>query len=354
MLYCPFLKGKQAEFLALRDIASIDLPDFRPIFDVTPVGGGKSESPADESIARFLKYMARYYAEADQVAIDIFDFSPHWRCQNGSHPLHALVDGIVELGIDPTIGVGLDRDPAFVAAFREVLRKHKNARCFVRWLPEDMQVPRLSAMDYSDLSEEAGLSEKVEFHVLDFRGIYGADCSRASNDAMLFLNDGPLVDCQVIVASSAIPHPQNFSRIVPRDSTHQAARSEMVLYELLAKQKIDFDLAYGDYGVVNPEFSEPNMEPELLATIMVPKIFYSSKSEWYFARGSKFSEHPDGHHQYYAMAHDLVSSHYFYDPDFSPGDRYIYTRSKGEGTSGNPPSWLRAEISHHILNVLNS
>ena len=98
-------------------------------------------------------------------------------------------------------------------------------------------------------------------------------------------------------------------------------------------------MRYGDYGVVTPDFSELE-NPQLIVGRMGPNARYTLDNRWFVTRGRRFQT--DGYDQYYTLAEQVASLAEFSGRTFSFGDEYIDVRANGNGTTGNPTTWIAA------------
>lgn len=83
-------------------------------------------------------------------------------------------------------------------------------------------------------------------------------------------------------------------------------------------------------------------------------IRYTDVDLWEVFRGEGLqNKNGAGHKQYPALAKLLVAQDYFKGTDYSFGDSYISDRAKDDNKNmGNPTTWLKAGINHHITLVV--
>ena len=81
-------------------------------------------------------------------------------------------------------------------------------------------------------------------------------------------------------------------------------------------------------------------------------IRYTLSEEWLLMRGEGiFNKDGPGPSQWPANATLLRESKDFYGSGFSYGDEYISRMGDGADTNGNPGTWIRAGINHHMTVV---
>lgn len=109
--------------------------------------------------------------------------------------------------------------------------------------------------------------------------------------------------------------------------------------------------AFGDYTIQHPIFFEPTPGANPSASIR-----YTLPETWMINRGQGLrSPKSAGHAQYPALANLLIKRKEYFGKDFSYGDSYIYEIGSDVNNkkTGNPRTWLRAGINHHISCVIS-
>ena len=105
---------------------------------------------------------------------------------------------------------------------------------------------------------------------------------------------------------------------------------------------------YGDYTIQHAIFIEPPERANFSASIR-----YTTDEHWLIMRGEGvFNEGGPGFGQWPANARLLIERPEFCGPEFSDGDRYVYEMGQQTSKTGNPESWLRAGINHHVTFVV--
>jgi hypothetical protein len=102
---------------------------------------------------------------------------------------------------------------------------------------------------------------------------------------------------------------------------------------------------YGDYTIVNPEFTPRDMR--LIKS--GGKVVYAEAKNWYVCKGGAFRDNP-------AQMHDhcryILTARNFRGPAFSEGDEFIDKCAKKTDGPSNQTRWKEVAISHHIMQVL--
>ena len=108
---------------------------------------------------------------------------------------------------------------------------------------------------------------------------------------------------------------------------------------------------FADYTIQHPLFKEPVRGANPSASIR-----YTIPEEWMIMRGRGLrSPKSNGHAQYPALAQLLLIQKEFCKGSFSFGDEYVETVGASLKTkkTGNPRTWLRAGINHHLAMVVS-
>ena len=102
---------------------------------------------------------------------------------------------------------------------------------------------------------------------------------------------------------------------------------------------------YGDYTIVNPEFTPRDMRRIKSGG----RVVYTDPSNWYVRKGGAFRDNP-------AQMHDhckyILASGKFRGAKFSEGDAFIEKCANKAVKPSNQPFWKQVAISHHIMQVL--
>ena len=104
---------------------------------------------------------------------------------------------------------------------------------------------------------------------------------------------------------------------------------------------------YGDYTIQHPIFREP---PEF--SNPSASIRYTVEDAWLIFRGEGLRGSELGNEQYAGHAILLRDREEYYGKSFSFGDKYAWDIAEGCSKTGNPMSWIRAGVNHHITVVV--
>jgi len=154
-----------------------------------------------------------------------------------------------------------------------------------------------------------------------------------------------------IVTGSSIP--PSIADLVETNSDVIIQRYELAILRLVKASlsaKINFFIA--DYGTISPYYSDVEMPPEVLQSIMTPKIAYSFKDEIWITRGGAMKTHPQGYSQYNYMAHVLVNKSFFRGAGHSFGDNYFVEKSQHQGNNATPSTIVKPTLNAHITYMM--
>lgn len=102
---------------------------------------------------------------------------------------------------------------------------------------------------------------------------------------------------------------------------------------------------YGDYTIVNPEFTPRDMRRIKSGG----RVVYTESNTWCVRKGGAFRDNP-------AQMHDhckyILTSGKFRGENFSEGDDFIAKCANKVVKPSNQPRWKQVAISHHIMQVL--
>ena len=345
MRYVPFLKLKNNEVSALEALNAAILANITPLFDIPRVKD-MNESDFINRVRIALKSLNTHWNKDKWFYIDVFDITPTLK-PRGRNVYRYTLDKFHEFKIIPV--VGLDRDQDHLDSVMAFLQKiQKKTKVAIRLLPSDFISFEAVESEIEDLlGNIIDLSESVDL-LLDARTLTRDSVKRIASDAAIFANIfASKYECRrIVISGSSIP--SSVSDIVGTNEEATFARLEKQLWTTFNNKCKIKNIAFGDYGVVSPEYSDIDLSPEMFPNITTPKIIYTCDDKYYAVRGAAFKTHPDGYRQYFYLAQKVATKPFFRGDKFSAGDKYIYQRSSGKGTSGSPGSWIKIVVNAHM------
>lgn len=349
--YIPILRWKAAEREALEQIQSDSRRFITPLIElVMPQPKAQEKSPAeqlDESIASF-------QASKDKIITDILKC---WGQDPVFIDLH-LIDGSIrasaladilaagkklDIFMIPVINIVPVIDFDSDVKTREVAiafgKEHKHGICL-----------RLSR---SDLGRDS-LGESMEA-LVTASGLRKAEIDlivdlKLNNEdpATLvgFINKIPDLKAWRTFTLASGAFPPDLTQFTTPD-LYRIPRADWQSWEQI-KLSLKREPSFGDYTIQHPVYRDPVRGANPSASIR-----YATNGEWVIMRGMGLrSAKSNGHAQYPANANLLINTSEFksFGEDFSYGDAYIAKIGKDVNNkeTGNPKTWLRAGINHHM------
>lgn len=175
-----------------------------------------------------------------------------------------------------------------------------------------------------------------------------------------------VVDYKVCAASDPsfsyvaerLPHIESWRSVValggsfPKDLTslsvgqHDLPRLEWVSWSQQVNSALYRVPSFGDYTTQHAIYYEPPEGANVSASVR-----YTSDSYWVVMRGEGLrNKRGPGFAQYPATAELLMARKEYCGSQFSFGDFYVWQiGSRQISSTGNPETWLRAGINHHIV-----
>ncbi len=101
---------------------------------------------------------------------------------------------------------------------------------------------------------------------------------------------------------------------------------------------------YSDYAIQHPIFYG-----QIPGTNASASVRYTDDTQWEVSRGEGLrNKKGAGHKQYPALAQIIIGQNFFKGENFSAGDKYIAERAADNTKTGNPTTWLKAGLNHHL------
>lgn len=358
--YVPILRWKQAEKFALYRLRVDDKAKMTPLIELTPAAFApkkRAKSPENEDVGHPLAVteptpdpgsVLRHHA---REVLRFWGYSPFFLETAHLEGLIPLIDGKTHalsffaqlareyrLKLVPVTSLG--RSAAHCTAVEEVLKSDCNGLCL------RVTISELLDSGFADRAIDTLKGYSATFKDSDLLIDYGVFNAEAPGIASLITTVPSVTDWRsIIVAQGSFPKDlQGF-----KPGTHKILRSEWKAWhdgfrtcgELRWPSFSDYTIQYGKY--VEPvENANPSAS-----------IRYALSDEWIIMRGEGiFNDDGPGGAQWNAHAILLTERDEFYGPDFSYGDAYIAQMSRERKKHGNPMTWIRAGLNHHMSVVL--
>lgn len=342
MNYFLFVKSKLGDFNSTK---FLDGQGVVPVFDF--VSGEKKLQKISAKQDKFIDNIIKNYTKDFLFYVDHYDLDLDVRYAGNIHP-YSKYERLLAAGYNTGLVTGIDRDIAHNNEVMSLLSKYPNTPVLIRLLIEDILAPNLVLPQLKNLIVDLKEHTSRVDLVIDCR-VFSESTSyyHAKIERFIQRFEKEAIDCIVVVTGSSIP--EKINDIVKTGTSIYLDRKEAKLWRLVnAIPSHYICFAYGDYGVVSPDFEELDSN---IAIPIVPKITYTFDESYYITRGFKTNTHPNGFGQYKDLAKDVTLLNN-YRTQFSLGEKYIENiADKNIDGTGNPTTWITATMNQHIRYV---
>jgi hypothetical protein len=277
--------------------------------------------------------------------VDLNLIAPSERTENRIHPVRFIFDDLRAINSQAIPVTGLQRDNAYQAEVKRVLRKDGSGAC--------LRVRIELAAKNTFRTEIDSLLSTLE--------IQPSDC-------YLILDLGtpnfiPLEGFSMVIQNiiSAFPYLNNWRTFTVLGTSLPETtgeikkggeiipRHEWPLYKMLVANFREAGLrlpSFGDYAISHPKVLALDMRlVRPYATIR-----YTIDDAWYIIIGENVRDY--GYGQYHRLSERIRASRYYCGPTFSWGDQYIQECANGSVGTGNLTTWRQVGTNHHIEKVV--
>lgn len=339
--YVPVLRWKGAERAALQHLFLTDKNGLTPLLEIPPTDFA-SGADVDSLLSRCGRQIAKSWGCA-RAFVDLALIDPPVRSLAGRHPVVVFWEFAREHQLILVPVTGVSRTLEFQLAVRNVIEQDGHG-VGVRLTLSDLESPSLGS-DLNALNASLGLTYEDVDLLVDF-GI----ADESNSDFAYVCDRVPWIERwrSFTVIAGAFPKDlQEFKvgqHLLPRHEW-----SQWLVQVLSSLSKLPRVPTFGDYTIQHAIYHEPPPGANVSASIR-----YTTSAHWLIMRGEGLrTAGSPGHKQYPANAVLLCEREEFCDPYFSYGDEYISKVAKGKITTpGNPETWLRAGINHHLTFVV--
>ena len=341
--YVPVLRWKQAEREALQYLESNIQDRITPLIELIPSNfKEKKTTPTfDLMLSQTIDGIFDSWGKK-RFFIDLQHLDPNFRPPTGGHLLRRFGEEADKRGLSYVPTTGLSRVRAYQEAVKVLSKKSKSGVC-IRLCLSDLRRNKISSELY-DLLGLVGASPKNSDLIID--------CQYITDNNLNFKNIyNEIPDLQdwrtfTVIGGAFSKNLSGFSV-----GQHELARLDWMFWKKILKSRPSFIRlpSYGDYTIQHPIYSEPPVRSNFSASIR-----YTSDDCWVIMRGEGvFNQDGPGYAQWPANAELLCDRSEFCGEDFCFGDQYIKDMSMQVMRPGNPTTWLRAGINHHLSFVVN-
>jgi hypothetical protein len=341
--YIPFLKAKRGELTAMGELVPEVKQAICPFFDFPRKKANyDSETYADtaQSIVTSLK---KHWGNDAEFYFDDFDIDQKLTVK-GEHQYSYMLRALQELQVIPVVALDRTKHNATVAQLKRedeitstTVAFRANQSVFEDFDDNEDQI------DY-DLANVFKQFEMIDL-VLDCRLCTGMNVSETGREIAVFIKKfcAAYSVRRVVVTGSSIP--PKIGDVLDVDETKQLQRRELAI---IAKTRSlsDVNVITGDYASVSPFYSDAELDPRLMQTVMTARLIYPFNGFHYFIRGGSMRSR--GAEQYFGLAKQLCDSTFFRGPTYSSGDAYLYEKSRSRGNNATNGAVVKPSVVAHI------
>ena len=347
--YIPFLKGKQGEFSALRELREASRSSLTPLIDIPRVPVKNRSKPLEDHLEKLADRVAKAWGGGRPLLVDLIDLPLAARTSAGEHYVSHFGDALAKNGVAAIPVTSTDRDDAYQAAIRGSWMK---AGCIgLRLLPDDLETPSMLEDDMQEVLDAVGITPEQTHLLMDLRSLSQRDATSCVETCVGAVGALRAIDrfLSFTVAGSSMP--QSLGELVKAKSTGKVRRKELDIWRQLRRTKgLARKPCFGDYGAVHPDLLD--LDPTKIT--VAADIRYTVANGMLILRGSSVKHHPKGFRQYHGLAKTLVASSEYSGRSFSWADEAIYRKAhpgRDEGP-GNKTTWVQIATNHHLEFVI--
>jgi len=327
--YVPILRWKRAEQKALRELFPADKHAITPLVEVP--GGDHNPRELAEQIAKTWGH--------DHMFLDVRHLATRVPYAGDTHPVTGLFNIARMLGLKVIPVTGLLCDRTYQAAISADSITGNLGAC-IRLFKSDLVRSSLAA-DLEGLVSALRLQAASVDLVVDLQ-IFGS--SRHDLAALCAALPKVTKWRTLTVASGSFPKDLTGLTV----GQHLLPRLEWQSWKRQLSTVLPRRPTYGDYAMLHPYLS-----PWFPGMNVSASVRYTIDEHWLIMRGEGLlNKKGAGHAQYPANAELLCHRTEYRGPQFSYGDKYIYEIALKKERPGNPETWLRAGVNHHLTFVV--
>lgn len=281
----------------------------------------------------------------NNVSADLHSIAPGAVTRDGSPALEALCSYLRGVGVKFVPVFGFDHEPELWPRIAAIAQQEKRGLTF-RLRFDDIEAQDESLEDILDRLDSAQIPASQTNLILDLGSLHDLDTeaiSKYRDRTQEFIELAASTRNFAIISVVGSSMPRDVSEI-PHDEMDTFRRKELSLWSDCYRALSGVSLAFGDYGVVHPNFSLKAPAPNANA-----KIRYTRGPDHHIFRGRSLKG--NGGKQFHQLAQRLVKSPLFLHPEYSFGDDYVWKCSREEVGSGNLPVWVEVDMNHHLVYV---
>jgi hypothetical protein len=347
--YVPILKGKPAEFEALRTLDPALRSSLTPVIEITPpeydfAGKAYKTTPRQHLLAS-LAVLQGGWPVPDRLFLDLAHLDSLSISRAALHPVVLAEAESRRVGLVTVPVTSPSRTVPFHEAVRRVIRRGEAGVCFrltASWFEDATTV---KAVLQNLLRYYAVVPDAVDL-ILDLRAL---PSERAVNPASLVTATRDLLASLPHLARwrsltlAAGSFPATPSAKVKADTIGTLPRREWSLWHAVrtTAPRLKRSASFADYAIQHPDLVI--VDPRVIKPSA--SIRYSDATDWIIFRGRQLKDNPG---QFPKLAKQLTRHASYAGPTFSAGDAFADVIARGGPGGGTLKVWRTAGTSHHL------
>lgn len=346
--YIPFLKLKQNEIMALKELTGPCRGNLLPFFDF-PMGMHDNLSKFQDYAKARAKQIRTHIGDNFRCYIDDYDANEF--LIGAHHSYFVLLNEFANCSPIPVTGI--DRTDDHKQSILDAISSGvitSDSFAFRIQLEDIHSYNAIEDEITESLSELMDVFQSIDL-IIDLRVTLNHDVNTTSSNISVFvdrfLQNFPVN--KVIITGSSIP--SIVTNVCPPQSRRTFSRKEVEIFSAVKHTyRLDPQLVIGDYTVVSPEYSDISIQAELMRSVMTSKLIYSHNRSHTVWRGT--SLRMEGEKQYNEHAADLVSLPIYRGSTYSWADGEFFTKStllSGFSASSMVKHTINAHVEFMIM-----
>jgi hypothetical protein len=350
LFYIPFLKFKQNEIMALKELEPAIKDKITPFFDYPPDQDDKKPKSMDEQVPKRAKQLQKHFGAGKTIYVDAYDIDDH--DIGGVHSYLYLLRELNTMRCIPVTGI--DRTIEHKQAIKDFLAESEEPENTIALRVAYEDFPSYYAIEYDIEDAMDGLLNDLFTQidlVMDCRITHWMDDIKVDETAnnitdfiLKFTKNYPVRN--VIVTGSSIP--LMLKEICPTRNYRILERNEVSIYEKVSTFLKGYEkhIYMGDFTTVSPEFAQPNT---IAALNGASKLIYAHQNFQHIWRGGRVL--PRNFHYYNEHIRELlVITPSIFRHGNSWGDIKFYDKRNDNG-GFTSSSIIKPMVSSHITHM---
>lgn len=343
--YVPSLRWRMGEYQALWSLSDAAKARVVPFIVIPEIEFDFEEWAPKKSVHEHVHPFALRFQKKwgmREAWIDVHPKIHALKMDDGRLPIMYIFDELRKLGSTAIPVTSMDGTPAINAAVAAIV-KADGRGLGIRARIEHVMKPTCKAA-VEALMHQAGVGHDETDLIIDL----GAPAYEPYDDfaegliaAIAMIGNIPQFRSFVVMGCS---YPETVGLDKPGGSI---TRHDWLFYKALVAKIPEGDRVpnFGDYTIVNPEFTPKDMRKIKSGG----KVVYTEPASWYVRKGGAFRDNPKQMHDHCKY---IVDSGKFRGAGFSNGDAFIEKVANKTAKPSNQPFWKRVAINHHIMHAL--